>query len=181
MKKFLWRKLFLFFKPLWIFLIIRNRHCNFGPSPSWPAHVGTRRPAPTGPTRQPLKLEGPTCGTFPPPCFLPARHDNVCNALQALPVPAAVVPLPAKRPGAAPSVYIEMSPWPPPFTMMGRQGYVVALKRTLSRGWLKYKKGRTMRTCLLWIQPHPYGTILRHLLNMVNSFFCSSTNYFENR
>jgi hypothetical protein len=38
-----------------------------------------------------------------------------------------------------------------------------------------------MRTCLLWIQPHPRGAILRHLLNMVNSFLCSSTNYFENR
>jgi hypothetical protein len=38
-----------------------------------------------------------------------------------------------------------------------------------------------MRTCLSWIQPHPHGAILRHLLNMVNSFLCSSTNYFENR
>jgi hypothetical protein len=38
-----------------------------------------------------------------------------------------------------------------------------------------------MRTCLLWIQPHPRGAILRHLVNMVNSFLCSSTNYFENR
>jgi hypothetical protein len=32
-----------------------------------------------------------------------------------------------------------------------------------------------------WIQPHPYGAILRHLLNMINSFLCSSINYFENR
>jgi hypothetical protein len=31
-------------------------------------------------------------------------------------------------------VYIEISPWPPPIMMMGRQGYVVALKITLSRG-----------------------------------------------
>jgi hypothetical protein len=38
-----------------------------------------------------------------------------------------------------------------------------------------------MRTCLSWIQPHPHGAILRHLLNMVNSFLYSSTNYFENR
>jgi hypothetical protein len=38
-----------------------------------------------------------------------------------------------------------------------------------------------MRTCLSWIQPHPYGVILRHLLNMINSFLCSFTNYFENR
>jgi hypothetical protein len=38
-----------------------------------------------------------------------------------------------------------------------------------------------MRTCLSWIQPHPHGAILRHLLNMVNLFLCSSTNYFENQ
>jgi hypothetical protein len=38
-----------------------------------------------------------------------------------------------------------------------------------------------MRTCLSWIQPHPQGAILRHLLNMVNSFLCFSTNYFENQ
>jgi hypothetical protein len=35
---------------------------------------------------------------------------------------------------AASGVYIQMSPWPPPFTMMGRQGCVVASKITLSRG-----------------------------------------------
>jgi hypothetical protein len=38
-----------------------------------------------------------------------------------------------------------------------------------------------MRTCLSWTQPHSHGAILRHLLNMVNSFLCSFTNYFENR
>jgi hypothetical protein len=38
-----------------------------------------------------------------------------------------------------------------------------------------------MMTCLSWIQPHTHGMILRHLLNMVDSFFCSPTNYFENR
>jgi hypothetical protein len=38
-----------------------------------------------------------------------------------------------------------------------------------------------MRTCLSQIHPHPYGVILRHLLNTVNSFLCSSNNYFENR
>jgi hypothetical protein len=36
-----------------------------------------------------------------------------------------------------------------------------------------------MRTCHSWIQPDPHGAILRHLLNKVNSFLCSSTNYFE--
>jgi hypothetical protein len=35
---------------------------------------------------------------------------------------------------AASGVYIEMFPWPPPFTMMRRQGYDVALKITLSQG-----------------------------------------------
>jgi hypothetical protein len=82
---------------------------------------------------------------------------------------------------AASGVSIEMSPRPPPFTMMERQGCVAALKITLSRERLKYKKGRMMSTCLLWIQPHPHGAILRHLLNMVNSFLCSPINYFENR
>jgi hypothetical protein len=38
-----------------------------------------------------------------------------------------------------------------------------------------------MRICLSWIQLHPHGTILRHLLKMVNSFLYFSTNYFENR
>jgi hypothetical protein len=38
-----------------------------------------------------------------------------------------------------------------------------------------------MRTCLSLIQQHPYGVIVRHRLNMVNLFLCSSTNYFENR
>jgi hypothetical protein len=40
---------------------------------------------------------------------------------------------------AASGVYIEMSPWPPSFTMMERQGYA---------GQLKCKKGTMMRTCL---------------------------------
>jgi hypothetical protein len=38
-----------------------------------------------------------------------------------------------------------------------------------------------MRTCFSWIQPHPHGAVPRHLINMVNSFFCSFTNYFENQ
>jgi hypothetical protein len=82
---------------------------------------------------------------------------------------------------AASGVYIQISPCPPPFTMMGRQGCTATLKITLSRGRLKYKKGRIIRTCLSWIQPHPHVVILRHFLNMVNSFLCSSTNYFENQ
>jgi hypothetical protein len=82
---------------------------------------------------------------------------------------------------AASGVYIKMSPWPPPFTMLGRQGYAAALKITFSQGRLKCNKGRMMRTCLSCVQPRPHGAILRHLLNTVNSFLCSSTNYFENR
>jgi hypothetical protein len=35
---------------------------------------------------------------------------------------------------ATSGVSIEMSLWPSPFTMMGRQGYPAALKITLSRG-----------------------------------------------
>jgi hypothetical protein len=31
------------------------------------------------------------------------------------------------------------------------------------------------------ITSSPHGAILRHLLNMVNSFLCSATNYFDNR
>jgi hypothetical protein len=38
-----------------------------------------------------------------------------------------------------------------------------------------------MRSSLSWIQPHPHGTILRYLLNMVNSFLYYYTNYFKNR
>jgi hypothetical protein len=38
-----------------------------------------------------------------------------------------------------------------------------------------------MRTCLSWIQPYSHEAIVRHLLNTVNLFLCSSTNYFENR
>jgi hypothetical protein len=38
-----------------------------------------------------------------------------------------------------------------------------------------------MRTSLAWIQPHPHGAILRHILNTINSFLCSSTNYLKNR
>jgi hypothetical protein len=38
-----------------------------------------------------------------------------------------------------------------------------------------------MRACLSWIQAYPHAAILRHLLNTVNSFFCSFTNYFKNR
>jgi hypothetical protein len=37
-----------------------------------------------------------------------------------------------------------------------------------------------MRTCLSWIQPHSHGAILKHILNMVNSFLYFSNNYFEN-
>jgi hypothetical protein len=71
-------------------------------------------------------------------------------------------------------------PWPPPFTIMGRQGCDAAMKMTLSQGQLKCKKGKMTRTSLAWIRPHYLGAILRHILNMVISFLYSSTNYLEN-
>jgi hypothetical protein len=80
----------------------------------------------------------------------------------------------------ASGVYIQMSPWPLTFIMIGWQGCATTLKITLSRGWIECKKERMMRTCHLWIQSHPHGAILRHFLNTVNSFLCSSTKYFEN-
>jgi hypothetical protein len=43
-----------------------------------------------------------------------------------------------------------------------------------------YSNTGVLQTCLSWVQPHPHGAILRHLLDTVNSFLCS-TNYFENR
>jgi hypothetical protein len=82
---------------------------------------------------------------------------------------------------AASGVYIQMSLWPPRLMMMGRQGCGAALKMTLSRGRLKCKKRRRMRTSVTWIQPHPHGAILRHISNTVISFLCSSVNYLENR
>jgi hypothetical protein len=65
--------------------------------------------------------------------------------------------------------------------MMGRQGCGAALKMTLSRGRLKCKKRRMMRTSIAWIQPHPHEAILRHISNMAITFLCSFINYLENR
>jgi hypothetical protein len=67
----------------------------------------------------------------------------------------------------ASGAYIQMLPWLPPFTVMGRQGCDTVLKMTLSRGRLKYKKGMMIWTSLAWIQPHPHGAMLRHILNTV--------------
>jgi hypothetical protein len=49
---------------------------------------------------------------------------------------------------------IRMPPWPPTFMIMRRHDFDVTLKMSLSRGWLKCKKGRRRMTCLMWIQPH---------------------------
>jgi hypothetical protein len=38
-----------------------------------------------------------------------------------------------------------------------------------------------MRTFLAWIQPHSHRAILRQILNSVNLFLCSYTNYLENQ
>jgi hypothetical protein len=55
---------------------------------------------------------------------------------------------------ATPGAYIRMAPWPPPFTIMGRQGCDVILKMTLSRGRLKCKKGvLVLHHCLLTFGP----------------------------
>jgi hypothetical protein len=54
---------------------------------------------------------------------------------------------------ATPGANIRVPPWPPPFTIMGGHDVVVVWKINLSRGQLKCKKGRMMRTSLLWIQP----------------------------
>jgi hypothetical protein len=37
-----------------------------------------------------------------------------------------------------------------------------------------------MRASLTGIQPHPHEVILRHILNTVTMFLCSSADYFEN-
>jgi hypothetical protein len=54
---------------------------------------------------------------------------------------------------ATPGANIRVPPWPPPFTFRGGHGIVAVWKINLSQGRLKYKKGRMMRTPLLWIQP----------------------------
>jgi hypothetical protein len=64
---------------------------------------------------------------------------------------------------------------------MGRQGCDAILKMILSQRRLKCKKGRMMRISLAWIRPHTHEAIIRHILNTVNSFLCSSTNYLENQ
>jgi hypothetical protein len=38
-----------------------------------------------------------------------------------------------------------------------------------------------MSTSLAWIQPHSHGAKLRHILNTVNLFLCSFTNYLGNQ
>jgi hypothetical protein len=55
-----------------------------------------------------------------------------------------------------PGANIRVPPCPPPFTIRGGHGGVVVWKMNLSRGRLKCKKGRMMRTSLLWIQPCPF-------------------------
>jgi hypothetical protein len=55
---------------------------------------------------------------------------------------------------ATPGANIQVTPWPPPFTIRGGHGVVAVWKTNLSQRRLKCKKGRMMRTSLLWIQPH---------------------------
>jgi hypothetical protein len=49
-------------------------------------------------------------------CFQEGENNEIMHMLAAL------------------GVYIQMSLWPPPFMMMGRQACCAALKMTLSRG-----------------------------------------------
>jgi hypothetical protein len=55
---------------------------------------------------------------------------------------------------AIPGANIRVPPWPRPFTIRGGHDVVAVWKMNLSRGRLKCKKRRMMRTSLLWIQPH---------------------------
>jgi hypothetical protein len=57
-------------------------------------------------------------------CFQKGENDEIMHRLTTL------------------GVYIQMSSWPQPFTLLGRQGCGAPLKITLTRGRLNCKKGR---------------------------------------
>jgi hypothetical protein len=97
--------------------VVTCEHANFATSPNPLQSIGgggelgepgKHRPDIPGPTT----LEDPRAGAVSPGAAL----DEIMHMF------------------AASSVYIQMSPWHPPFTMMGRQGSATALKITLSRG-----------------------------------------------
>jgi hypothetical protein len=67
---------------------------------------------------------------------------------------------------------IRVPPWPPPFTIRGGHGGVAVWKINLSRGRLKCKKGRMMRTSLLWIQPRLFiGVGVRLIFGLQESTY----------
>jgi hypothetical protein len=71
---------------------------------------------------------------------------------------------------ATPGANIRVPPWPPPFTIRGGHGVVVVWKINLSRGLLKCKKGRMMRTSLLWIHPRLFvGVEVRLIFGLQES------------
>jgi hypothetical protein len=73
---------------------------------------------------------------------------------------------------ATPGANIRVPPWPPPFTIRGGHGIVAVWKINLSRGRLKSKKGRMMRTSLLWIQPRLFvGVGVRLIFGLQESTY----------
>jgi hypothetical protein len=73
---------------------------------------------------------------------------------------------------ATPDANIRVPPWPPPFTIRGGHGGVVGWKMDLSRGRLKYNKGRMMRTSLLRIQPRLFvGVGVRLVFELLESTY----------
>jgi hypothetical protein len=73
---------------------------------------------------------------------------------------------------------IRVPPWPPPFTISGGHGIVAVWKINLSRGRLKYKKGRMMRTSLLWIQPHLFvGVRVRLIFELQESTYLQQLSW----
>jgi hypothetical protein len=73
---------------------------------------------------------------------------------------------------ATPGANIRVPPWPPPFTIRGGHGGVAVWKMNLSRGRLKCKKRRMMRTSLVWIQPRLFvGVGVRLIFGLLESTY----------
>jgi hypothetical protein len=73
---------------------------------------------------------------------------------------------------ATPGANIRVPPWPPPFTIRGGHGIVAVWKINMSRGQLKCKKGRRMRTSLLWIEPRLFvGVGVRLIFRLQESTY----------
>jgi hypothetical protein len=79
---------------------------------------------------------------------------------------------------ATPCVNIRVPPWPPPFIIRGGHDVVAVWKINLSRGWLKCKKGRMMRTSLLWIQPRLFVGVW-HIFGLQESTYLQQLSRFH--